>query len=130
MAWIAMLLACGLQSGSLSGGDGSRPYVVRTVPEAGDRAVDPTTTELVVEFNEPMMPSSWSWVQRDSRTYPETTGDPVYVSATTIKLPVKLEPDRDYVMYINSEPKFLNFKDAAGTPAVPFVLTFHTAKGE
>jgi hypothetical protein len=40
-------------------------------------------------------------------------------------LPVKLEPNRFYATWLNSE-KFKNFQDREGRPAVPYLLTFRT----
>jgi len=109
-----------------STGDQQRPYVVSTSPKAGDKAVPVSVDRIVVEFNEPMMNRSWSWVTLDGGTYPETTGDPIYTSAVRVELPVKLAPGVDYAMSINSK-RFVNFKDVAGNPAVPFELRFSTA---
>ena len=38
---------------------------------------------------------------------------------------VKLEPDRTYAFWLNSD-NFQNFKDADGRPAVPYLLIFQT----
>lgn len=38
---------------------------------------------------------------------------------------VKLEPDKTYAYWLNSE-NFKNFKDTEGRPAVPYLLVFHT----
>jgi len=43
----------------------------------------------------------------------------------TCVLPVKLEPGKTYAIWVNS-PKFRNFKDADGRPAVPYLLIFKT----
>ncbi len=38
---------------------------------------------------------------------------------------VKLEPGKTYAVYLNS-PKFTNFRDLEGRPAVPYLLVFKT----
>jgi hypothetical protein len=42
-------------------------------------------------------------------------------------LPVKLEPGKRYVIWINTA-KFRNFKDRNGNPAEPYKLVFTTGK--
>src|SRR5690606_23272687 len=43
------------------------PQVVATVPELGAGAVDPQSSEIRVTFDQPMDPSSYSWVTLGSR---------------------------------------------------------------
>jgi len=40
-------------------------------------------------------------------------------------LPVKLEPNKEYVIWINTS-NLKNFKDKSGNPALPFKFTFKT----
>jgi len=123
---VGLLTAFGCSSRPHGPTDVQRPFVVNTIPKSGSSDVDPSLATLTVEFSEAMMPGSWSWVQESALTYPETSGDPVYTSATTIELPVRLDANKTYTVLINSEPRFLNFRDSSGNPAVPFVLTFTT----
>src|SRR5690606_5765910 len=46
------------------------PQVVATVPELGAGAVDPQSSEIRVTFDQPMDPSSYSWVTLGSRSLP------------------------------------------------------------
>ncbi len=102
------------------------PVVVKTVPVAGATDVDPGLTELRVTFSKAMQDGSWSWSTWGQENYPETTGKPRYLAdARTCVLPVKLEPNRFYAIWLNSD-KFQNFKDTGGRPAVPYLLTFFT----
>jgi RNA polymerase sigma-70 factor (ECF subfamily) len=103
------------------------PVVVRTVPQAGDTQVDAkTVTEIRVTFSKEMEDGSWSWTQISEDTFPKTTGKPHYdKERRTCVLPVKLEPGKTYVIWLNTE-KFQNFKDAGGQPAVPYLLAFET----
>jgi RNA polymerase sigma-70 factor (ECF subfamily) len=102
------------------------PVVVKTVPEAGSRDVDPGTTEIRVTFSKDMQDRSWSWSTVSKESDPATTGDPKYADdRRTCVLPVKLEPGKTYALWINSQ-KFRNFKDESGQPAIPYLLVFKT----
>ena len=103
------------------------PVVVKTVPQAGDTAVDAATVkEIRVTFSKKMTDKSWSWSQISDDTFPKVTGDIRYADdGKTCICPVALEPGKTYVSWLNSE-KFHNFKDADGLPAVPYLLVFET----
>ncbi len=103
-----------------------RPSVVRTTPQAGDQAVDPSLEELRVTFSKDMMDQSWAWVQISDATFPESH-DVWYEDARTNVLSVTLEPEQVYVVWINSEPDYMAFMDTYGNTAVPYLLTFRTA---
>ncbi len=102
------------------------PSVVRTVPQAGDQAVDPGLEEIRVSFSKDMRNMSWSWVQISNDSFPESSGAE-YVDERTNVLHVTLEPDHVYVIWVNSE-NYTNFKDTYGLSAVPYLLTFGTAE--
>lgn len=107
-------------------GDVEPPVVVGTTPAAGTADVDPGLTAITVTFSEPMQDKSWSWVYESEDSFPEMAGDPSFDPGfTTCTLPVKLEPGKAYVIWINSD-KFNYFKDMAGNPATPYKLTFST----
>mgnify|MGYP001291923114 CR=1 FL=1 len=95
------------------------PQVVATVPELGAGAVDPQSSEIRVTFDQPMDPSSYSWVTLGSR-FPEVAGDPYWADEFTAVLPVTLEPGRDYWLLINS-PLYGGFQSQAGEAAVPYL---------
>ena len=102
------------------------PSVVQTVPKSGDRNVDPSLTEIRVTYNKEMMNGSWSWCW-DPHQF-KTTGKPRYeADGRTCVLPVKLEPGTTYTIQLNSKD-FHSFKDAAGQPAIPYLLQFTTRK--
>jgi RNA polymerase sigma-70 factor (ECF subfamily) len=103
------------------------PVVVQTVPRSGDDKVDAAKTkEVRVTFSKDMTDKSWSWAQVSDDTFPKVTGEIHYdKDQKTCVLPVKLEPGKTYVIWINSE-KFANFKDAGGRSAVPYLLVFET----
>ena len=106
--------------------DGTPPKVVSTVPANGDQSVDPSLMTMSVTFNEPMMDGNWSWAYTTKDTFPEMTGQPTYEENNTKnQLPVRLEPNKEYEVWINSQ-KFKNFKDKSGNPSEPYKLVFKT----
>jgi len=105
------------------------PVVVRTVPAAGATEVDPVLTEIRATYSKAMQDGSWSWSTWGEENYPETTGKPHYLGdARTCVLPVKLQPNKFYAIWLNSD-KFKNFTDTGGRSAVPYLLTFFTGAG-
>ncbi len=106
--------------------DSVPPGIVSTFPQNGSQNVDPSIKEISVTFNEEMLDRSWSWAYTYKNEFPEMTGQPYY--ADNMKknvLPVKLEPNKEYVIWINSM-KFTGFKDRAGNSLEPFKFTFKT----
>lgn len=123
-AFLAIIV---LSSIALAGDDSTAPRVVQSVPETDSTNIDPATTELRVTFDEPMAAESWSWAYEHEEEFPEITGSPRYLADNkTAVLPVKLEPNKRYTIWINTS-RFQNFKDQSGNPAVPFKLYFETA---
>ncbi len=108
--------------------ENAEPVVVKTVPENGAKDVDPNLQEIKVTFSKDMHDGTWSWTQRSDDTFPEVTGKIHYLDDhRTCVLPVKLEPGKTYYLSINSE-RFRNFKDTGRRPAIPYPITFTTAK--
>ena len=106
--------------------DSARPVVIKSMPEAGRAAVDPSTTEIRVTFSKEMQPGAWSWCLIDKESYPGTSEAPRYLDdKRTCILPVKLQPGKTYAVWINSE-KLHNFTDVKGQTAVPYLLVFKT----
>jgi RNA polymerase sigma-70 factor (ECF subfamily) len=104
------------------------PVVVQTVPKAGTTDVDPELKEIKVIFSKDMRDGSWSWSSLSKATFPKVDGKIKYLEdKRTCVLPVKLEPDKTYSIWVNSE-KFTSFKDADGRSAVPYLLVFQTKK--
>ena len=102
------------------------PVVVRTVPQSGAAGVDPNIKEIRVTYSKGMQNGSWSWSTWGEENFPQTTGKPRYeADKRTCVLPVKLEPNKFYAIWLNSN-NFGNFKDAGGRPAVPYLLVFKT----
>jgi hypothetical protein len=106
--------------------DTARPVVIKCVPEPGSTAVDPGLTEIRVTFSKDMQAGAWSWAMINKESYPGTAEAPRYLEdKRTCVLPVKLQAGKTYAVWINSE-KLLNFKDARGMVAVPYLLVFKT----
>ncbi len=122
------LLGFCLFVGCATAGAEEPPQVVRTVPENGAQSVDAATTELRVTFDQPMATKrGYSFVIVGSKSvFPEVVGKPQWISDTTIVLSVKLKPDRQYSLGINSE-RYQSFRGINGLPAVPYPISFRTA---
>jgi hypothetical protein len=106
--------------------DTKPPRVVSTFPQNGSQDVDPSIKEISVTFNEEMMDGNWSWAYDDINKFPQIVGQAYYNDNNTKNIvPVKLEPNKEYVIWINST-SYQNFKNKKGTPVVPFRFTFKT----
>ena len=106
--------------------DSKAPNVIATFPISGSTDVDPSTSEISVTFDEPMKDGNWSWAYTKKNQFPKMNGQPYYMPGLTKNiLPVKLESNKEYEIWINSE-KHRNFKDQAGNSAIPFRLVFKT----
>ena len=102
------------------------PSVIRTVPQAGDTAVDPALKEIRVTFSKDMMDQSWTWSTAWKDTDATIIAKPHYdANHRTCILKVKLEPNKTYGYWLNSQ-KFHGFQDAQGHSAVPYLLVFQT----
>ena len=102
------------------------PKVIATNPKNGAADVDPSLSKIAVTFNKAMLNKSWSWSYEDKKSFPQTAGQPSYTdNGTTCVLPVKLEPGRRYVIWINTAT-FKNFKDKSGNAVEPYKLVFTT----
>ena len=125
---VAASLLCGFLTTSARAQDIDTiaPVVVKTVPEAGTKAVPPGDFEIKVTFSKEMMDQSWSWSSAWKDSTPDSNDKPHYdTDKKTCIFKVKLEPNKTYGYWINSQ-NFHNFKDANSRPAVPYLLVFKT----
>jgi len=104
-----------------------RPRVVKAIPDNGATGVDPATRELRVTFDQDMQMGGFSFVG-GGPAFPGA-GRPRWIDARTCVLPVRLAPDREYQLSINS-PRFENFRSQQGEPAVVYPIQFRTGKGK
>lgn len=105
------------------------PSVVKTVPRAGDTEVDPSLREVSVTFSKDMLTREmWSWCSQSPETFPEIDKTKIrYLDKRTCVLPVKLDPGKTYIIWINTR-KYNYFKDTNKNSAVPYLLVFQTRK--
>ncbi len=107
---------------------GLPPSVVKTVPQAGDTAVDPALKEIRVTFSKNMLTNRmWAVCQVSQDTFPQMAGQIHYADNRTCVVPVKLEPGKTYVLWFNRD-QFNSFRDAENNPSVPYLLVFQTRR--
>ena len=126
---LILLIVCIIAAFSLNvfAKNSSAPRVVKTSPETGDMAVDPSLSEITVTFSEDMMTDNmWSLVMASKETFPQITGQLRYLDdKRTCVAPVKLESGKTYVIWFNS-PQNNAFRDVDNNPAIPYLLEFKT----
>lgn len=106
------------------------PSVVKTMPQAGDTAVDPALKEISVTFSKDMKTDRmWAICQISDETFPGKGAGEIHYLADkrTCVFPVKLQPGKTYVLWFN-RGKFNSFRDTDNNPAVPYLLVFQTRK--
>lgn len=102
----------------------SAPKVVATYPSDGAR-VPPSVAELKVSYDH-RMAQGWSFATGGEKAFPEVIGQAsLSPDHITISLPIRLEPNRTYVVWLNTA-QYKNFKSEDGEAAEPYRLTFHT----
>jgi hypothetical protein len=101
------------------------PVVVNMVPANGAKEVDPGLGAIRVTFDRRMRDGSWAFVGGGPK-YPEMAGKPSYdATRTTVTLPVKLEPARDYELWLN-RGKFSSFRSESGVELASVHVRFRT----
>jgi hypothetical protein len=123
-----LILVILVVTGGFAHGQGP-PVVIKTVPQAGEQDVDPDLDRISVTFSAEMMTDQqWSWVMESEETFPKITGEITFSGdGRTCVAPVKLKPDKVYVIWFNSS-KFTGFRDRKNQPAIPYRLEFKTAQ--
>ncbi len=103
----------------------AKPEVVSMLPANGAADVPALTTQLIVNFSQPMG-GGFSWTKTDG-TQPEGAGKPVWSEDGLVcTAPVTLKPGTTYSIGLNAA--FANnFQSAHGVPLDPIVWTFTTA---
>src|SRR5258706_6243928 len=116
--WLVTLL---LLSGRL---EAAAPKFVTSTVEDGQDDVDPGVTEIRVTFDQAMNQTSWS-VVGGGPTFPEMIGKPRWADEKTIVIGVKLQPDHEYRLSLNSDT-FHGFRSRSGEAAAPQPMAFKT----
>ena len=113
------------QSAPAAGEHTGPPHVVAFDPPLGATNVDPARTTLSVTFDRVMDREGWAWVIEDKATAPDIGESTWDSEVRTNSAPVRLEPGKTYVVWINS-PQYSYFKDTLGEIATPVRWTFTT----
>ena len=103
------------------------PKVVSTFPP--NEAVIPAGIPMIsVTYDRAMMDKSWSFASGGESKMPQVNGGPsLDDDGRTFNLPVKLQANTTYVIWMNTD-RFQNFKDDKGRAAEPYRLTFTTSE--
>jgi hypothetical protein len=127
VAGLALLPACAGSDGAAL--DEGTPIVLDTVPPDGATDVGADLSRITVTFSESMRPEGWSWVTEAGRSAPAITGFPFYVDELTHVLPVRLEPETAYVLWVNSpdDAALRKFESSTGITAPAHRIRFTTA---
>ncbi len=104
------------------------PKVVETVPRNGDLNVDPGLQEMRFVFDQDMSTGGYS-ICGGGPLFPRVVGRPRWADKRTLVARIRLEPDHEYELSINS-PSYKNCRSATGEPAVPYPVKFRTAGGQ
>ena len=92
------------------------PRVVKTVPQNGDRSVDPGLRKIRIEFDQDMSQQDYS-ICGGGPDYPKNIGKPRWINRRTIVMRVKLQPNHEYKLSVNC-PSYRSFRNVQGEPAV------------
>jgi RNA polymerase sigma-70 factor (ECF subfamily) len=108
------------------GAAAAAPTAISFDPPNGATGVDASRTELRATFDRPMS-EGWSWVREGTEPFPEPTGEASLTADGRVAvLPVRLEPGRSYVIWLN-RGQYRFFRDAAGRELAPTRWAFSTA---
>jgi hypothetical protein len=129
-AWTATCAALGCAVSACAGAPdagGDRPIVIRTIPGNGESGVDSALGVLTVTFSE-AMGDGWSWVTETGHAAPEVRGLAFYIDEVTNVLPVKLAPQTDYAIWVNSpdHQELRRFANPDGVSARAARIQFET----
>ncbi|MCB9878954.1 MAG: hypothetical protein H6835_15265 [Planctomycetes bacterium] len=99
------------------------PKVVSLTPPHLSEVDAGSTTQLVVEFDQPMSAAGYSFCG-GGPTFPKVTGQPKWRDDHTIVVEIEVEPDHDYSMALNC-PSSTSFRSKAGVvlESVPWSFT-------
>ena len=125
LALIVSAAAFWTASGSSEAAPVAAPKVVSTSPRNGS-IVAPGPFRLSVTFDRPMMPGSYSFVQRSAESYPQCSPRAaISPDHRTYSVRCTALPGRRFEVWFNSPP-YMNFKSVSEVPAQPYQLLFRT----
>ena len=104
------------------------PRVVKVSPDNGQSDVDPATREIRIVFDQPMDRRGGYSLVGGGPTYPKVIGKPRWADDRTFVVTVKLDPEHDYWLSINSD-RFANFRSVKGEASAAYPISFKTRKG-
>jgi hypothetical protein len=105
------------------------PHVAQLAPRNGATGVDPTLTELRIEFDRPMNRKGYSFVGNKSDVPAMLANGHFSDDAKTFIRPVKLEPGKTYTFTLNNV-HLVGFRSAEGLRLDPVSWKFSTAKAD
>jgi hypothetical protein len=100
------------------------PKIIKTIPAFGDKRVDPSITEIILEFDQDML-DGYSLI--DYPNMPELQGECKWLTKRRCSISVRLYSNRQYKIGFNNE-KYFNFQNQSGIPLKQSILEFHTKK--
>jgi len=101
--------------------------VAKTIPENGEKSVDPNLKEIRIVFEQDMDTSGGVSICGGGPNFPNIIDKPKWVDTRTFVMQVKLEAGHHYAFSINC-PSANNFKSAKGEPVEPYPVEFKTAE--
>ncbi len=128
MGSLLVLAACGAGDEGAPSFAADAPIVIESVPVDGEVGVDADLEQITATFSEAMRTEGWSWVSEAGRSKPSITGVPFYLDATTTVLPVRLQPQTTYVIWVNSpdDGELRKFESSDGVTARAHRIRFST----
>lgn len=103
------------------------PRLVACAPLPDATDVDPSSTALVLTFDQPMQDRSWSLVGAPSEL-PDFTGKPRFDrERKVLTIPMRLEPGARYRIGLNTGGKS-GFRSARGETLAPVTVSFETRR--
>jgi len=107
------------------------PRIIKMFPENGAKNVDPNISQVYLTFDIPMGGGrAWASNNADGTALDHDPDQTVFWTADrlTCVAPVKLQPNKKYVVYLNIRP-FIGFASLAGVPSAGLTYSFETGPG-
>jgi hypothetical protein len=122
------LCACGSPEAADNEFAPDAPFVIESSPRDGDSGVSAELAHITATFSEEMDLGGWSWVTEVDYSAPSITGIPFYIDTTTTVLPVRLEPNTSYAIWLNSpeDAELRKFMSLDGVSARAHRIAFTT----